>query len=972
MQAGLGALVIPAAAVLSFLVALGATPLLRAAARRWGLVDQPNRRSSHRQVVPRAGGLAIIVAGLAGVGLSHGLTPYPWKLAAFAAGALVVGAIGLWDDRANLPPGPRFAGQVAAACFLVWVTGPLPKLPLPAPLDLALGPMGWVLSVVWIVAVVNFFNFLDGIDGLAGVQGVITGLAIALAGWSPMAQAAGAALAGACAAFLVFNWSPASIFLGDVGSNFLGYSFAALPFLAVTGERAEAVLLVGLSLWFFLADATFTLARRIARGERFYQAHREHLYQRIVDIVGSHARVAAGLGVGAAILSAAALVAWRTRSVAVWWAAVGLAFALFALEAAIAARRPMPLLWELWQTLSSRFHRLSTGPRYLLILGSDALLISLSYYTAFLIRFEGRVGPDAIPTYLQTLPLLLAARLFVHLLFGIHRWSFRLSGFYEAVRLFLACFSGTATFGALLYFLRAPGAPRSVIVIELLLTLVLLGSVRFSPRMLHVWFMDARRSRAGATRALIVGAGSSGDLLLRDLHRSREHTYEVVGFADDDSSKWGTFIGGRPVLGPLSAIPELARRRDVQELLFAIPRMPHTRLCEIVEACAELKLNYKVVPVSFSYLNDRVSSAMLQDLAPEDLLARSETRFDEEEMRGLLRGRRVLVTGAAGSIGSEICRQVARYGPQALVLADINENDLYFLYRQLEQEHPGLPVHAEVADIRDAARLEQLGRRHRVQDVFHAAAHKHVPLMEEAPEEAIKNNVVGCLNVVHMAEAVGASRFVLISTDKAVNPSSVMGASKRIAEMIVRSRADRGRAGFTAVRFGNVLGSAGSVVPLFKQQIAAGGPVTVTHPDCRRFLMTIPEAVGLVILAGLGGYGDLCILEMGEPIRILDLARLMITLSGRVPDRDMPIVFTGLRPGEKLDEELMTAEEASHSRRLRDTVRVIDTQPAPPDLEARIERMAERAHAGDREGLLVEIRALVPAFESASVTPVAD
>jgi FlaA1/EpsC-like NDP-sugar epimerase/UDP-N-acetylmuramyl pentapeptide phosphotransferase/UDP-N-acetylglucosamine-1-phosphate transferase len=956
----------------SFLVVLLATPLCKAAARRFGLIDQPNDRSSHRGAVPRAGGLAIILGALAAVALVHDLG-WDRKLAAFAGGALLVGAIGLWDDRASLPPGPRFAGQLLAALLLLSVTGPLARLPMPKPLDVPLGPLAWPLSILWIVSVLNFFNFLDGIDGLAAGQGLVTGLAISLAGWSPLAQAAGAALAGASAAFLIFNWSPASIFLGDAGSNFVGYSLAALPFLAAPEQRTEAVLLVALSLWFFLADATLTLGRRVARGERFYRAHRQHLYQRLADLCQSHGLVAAGLGLGALVLSGAALLAWRTGSTAAWWSALALAILLFGVEALLAARSAFPGAWRLWQGLAGRMRRLPAAPRYLLVLALDSLLVSLSFYAAFLIRFEGRPAPGVHEAYLECLPLLLAARLFVHVLFGVHRWSFRLSGFYEAVRLTLACFTGTAAFGALLYFLRAPGAPRSVIVIEFLLTLVLLASVRFSPRLVHVWFLDARRARSGTTRALIVGAGSSGDLLLRDLQRSRQHAYDVVGFVDDDASKWGTSIGGRPVLGPLSSIPEVARQRGVDELLFAIPRMPHTRLGEIVEACAELKLTYKVVPVSFSYLNERVSAAMLQDLAPEDLLARSQTHFDEEEMRGLLQGRRVLVTGAAGSIGSEICRQVARHGPQSLVLADINENDLYFLYRHLQQEHPGLQLFAEIVDIRDAPRLAQLGARHRVQDVFHAAAHKHVPLMEETPEEAIKNNVLGCLNVVEMAEAVGAERFVLISTDKAVNPASVMGASKRIAEMIVRSRAGRGRGSFTAVRFGNVLGSAGSVVPLFKRQIAAGGPVTVTHRDCRRYLMTIPEAVGLVILAGLGGFGDLCILEMGEPIRILDLARLMITLSGQVPERDVPIVFTGLRAGEKLDEELMTAEEEAQSRRRRDTIRVIDTPPAPADLAERIERLAERARAGDREGLLSEIRALLPAFESPGVpAPVAD
>jgi FlaA1/EpsC-like NDP-sugar epimerase len=353
---------------------------------------------------------------------------------------------------------------------------------------------------------------------------------------------------------------------------------------------------------------------------------------------------------------------------------------------------------------------------------------------------------------------------------------------------------------------------------------------------------------------------------------------------------------------------------------------------------------------------------MLHDLAPEDLLARSEAEFDEEEMRALLRGRRVLVTGAAGSIGSEICRQVARYGPQALVLADINENDLYFLYRHLEQEHPGLPVFAEVADIRDAERLVQLGRRHRIQDVFHAAAHKHVPLMEETPEEAIKNNVLGCLNVVNMAEAVGAARFVLISTDKAVSPSSVMGASKRLAEFIVRDEAQRSKGRFTVVRFGNVLGSAGSVVPLFKAQIASGGPVTVTHPECTRYLMTIREAVGLVLLSGLHQPADLCILEMGDPIRILDLARMMITMAGRVPDAEIGIVFTGLRSGEKMFEELMSPEEAEAARPFRESIRAIRT-PAPPAsvLEA-IADIEKRAAQGDREGVRAGLARLFPTY----------
>ena len=614
-----------------------------------------------------------------------------------------------------------------------------------------------------------------------------------------------------------------------------------------------------------------------------------------------------------------------------------------------------------------RLRSLRGGPRILLISLLDALVVSVSFYVGFLLRFEGRLGSDSYTLYLRYLPLLLAIRLPLHFAFGIHRWSFRLSGFHEALRVVLAVLTGTAGFASVFFFLRQPGVPRSVIAIEFFMTASLLGAFRFSPRMVQAWRLDAPRSRRGRVRTLIVGAGSAGDLLLRDLQRSDEHSYEVVGFVDDDPAKWGTTLGGRPVLGPLSRLPELARRRNVQELLFAIPRLPASRLREVLSSCAQLKLHYRILPVSFAYLNDRVTAAMLHELEPENLLPRSQTQFDPAEMRRLIEGRRVLVTGAAGSIGSEICRQVAAHGPERLVLVDINENDLYLLSRDLERRFPDLRLAAEIGDIREESRVLQIGQQYEPQDVFHAAAHKHVPLMENAPAEAIKNNVTGCRHVMRMAEEAGSERFVLISTDKAVHPASVMGASKRMAELIVRERADLAvRPAFTAVRFGNVLGSAGSVVPLFKQQIAAGGPVTVTHPDCRRYLMTIPEAVGLVILAGLSGYGDLCILEMGEPMRILDLARLMITMAGGTPGEDVPIVFTGLRPGEKVDEELMTQEEAESSRRLRDMIRVIDTPAPTPDVLARIRWIEELARDGQRDALLRGIQALFPTYAAGS------
>lgn len=614
----------------------------------------------------------------------------------------------------------------------------------------------------------------------------------------------------------------------------------------------------------------------------------------------------------------------------------------------------------------ARLRRFAEWRRYAALLLLDSALIAAAFFVAFLLRFEGLIPPHNLAQFWSALPWLLAIRLTLIFALGLHHWSFRFSGLYEAGRLVLATMTGSAVFVSVFYFLQKEtenvglGPPRSVIVIEFFLTTAFMGALRFSPRFALTWLSERRIARGGElVRAIIVGAGSAGELLLRDLRRSDEHPYVVVGFVDDDPAKRRLSIGGRPVLGTTEDLPRIVLRRRVQQLLFAIPRPPAALIRRVLSLCAELKLSYKTLPVSYAYLSDRASASMLQSLAPEDLLQRGEARFDPGEVRSLVEGRHILVTGAAGSIGSEICRQVAAHGAARLILADINENDLYILYRELGERFPQLSISSEVVSIRDHRRLQQLGAQHRPQDVFHAAAHKHLPLMEWAPEEAVKNNIIGCRDVLQMAEDCGAERFVLISSDKAVEPSSVMGASKLVGEMIVRSRARASSTRLTAVRFGNVLGSAGSVVPIFKAQIARGGPVTVTHPECRRFLMTIPEAVGLVILAGLSRFGELCILEMGEPIRILDLARLMITMTGLVPEKDIPIVFTGLRPGERLEERLMTEEEERTSHVVRETIRVVKAPPPVGDLEARIDHLAGLAHTGDRPRLLSALSEIV-------------
>jgi FlaA1/EpsC-like NDP-sugar epimerase len=598
--------------------------------------------------------------------------------------------------------------------------------------------------------------------------------------------------------------------------------------------------------------------------------------------------------------------------------------------------------------------------RYAIIFAADGVASVVALYVALWLRFDGGIPAS----YMRLLPVaaatLVGLRLACNAFARLHRWSFRLAGLAEALRIGAAALAGTLLFvtASRLLELRIP---RTVFALELFLSASAFGAVRFLPRAIFRWAGMWSQTRAGAPRAIIVGAGHATELLARDLRRTSGAAYQLVGLIDENPHMVRCHIDGIPILGGIRDLPTVIRRHRVAVVLLADSRMPAERIREIVALCATSRVRFKIAPASWAHLERRLSGAMLDDMSPEDLLPRATVAFDESEMRRLIAGRRALVTGAGGSIGGELARQLARNGVQQLVMVDMNENELYLRRLALAEEHPEVDIRCEVADVREAEPLRRLGERYRPQDVLHAAAHKHVPLMEDAPAEAVKNNIFGTLNAVRMAEACGAERFVLISTDKAVNPTSVMGATKRVAELVVRDMARRSGLRVTAVRFGNVLGSAGSVVPIFKHQIARGGPVTVTHPDCTRYFMTIPEAVGLVLLAGLGGHGDLCVLDMGEPIRIADLAGSMITLSGHVPGEDVEIVYTGLRPGEKLSEEMLTEQE-ERSLIVRDRIRVTHSPPPPRDLDVRLAKLKQLAQDGNREAILVALRALVPTY----------
>lgn len=461
-------------------------------------------------------------------------------------------------------------------------------------------------------------------------------------------------------------------------------------------------------------------------------------------------------------------------------------------------------------------------------------------------------------------------------------------------------------------------------------------------------------------KILIIGAGVAGEMVVKEIINHPETGYEIVGLIDDDKKKQDRLVYGKPVLGQRRDIVRVVNEKGVEEIIIAIPSAPGHVVREIVASCEKAKVAFKIVPGIWEIITGDVHLSQIREVKADDLLGRETVRVDLEEVSSYLSSKRVLVTGAGGSIGSELCRQVAAFNPSSLLLLDHAENNLYFLEIELKERGLDFKIIPKIADIRDKERLSQIFGEYRPEVIFHAAAHKHVPLMESNPSEAIKNNVVGSKNLMEEAIGVKAARFVLISTDKAVNPASIMGASKRISEMLMQVY-EESSTKFMAVRFGNVLGSQGSVVPLFKKQIAAGGPVTVTHPEATRYFMTIHEAVSLIIQAGAIGQGqEVFLLDMGEPIKIVNLARDLITLSGFEPDKEIKITYTGLREGEKLYEELLTSGEGTGATFHKE---IFMAKPDRIEKEIFKRQIEELAKERKKERIIEKVSEIIPDYK---------
>lgn len=530
----------------------------------------------------------------------------------------------------------------------------------------------------------------------------------------------------------------------------------------------------------------------------------------------------------------------------------------------------------------------------------------LANYLAFLLRFEFMVLPRYFKVFVYFLPFLILIRLGLYLQFRLHKNLWRYSSINDLVKIIIS-----TTLGSIIFFIvvvliaQETKYPRSIFAIDWLLLITLSGGSRLFIRV----FREYLQSEPSGKRTLLIGAGDAGEMIVRDMKNNPQYAYEPIGFIDDDPYKKGLSIRGVPIFGPISTISEVIEKHRPEEITISMPSAGHKAIKEIYEILKPFNIPIKTLPGMSDILNGKVSVNQIKPLSLEDLLHREPVRTDIKEVKDYITDKTVLVTGGGGSIGSELSRQIAEYRPAHLVLFDRYENGLFDIDFELTRKGR-TNISAIIGDIGDSGGLEHLFSKYKPQIVFHAAAHKHVPLMEYNPLEAVKNNIFGTRNILEATSRHGAESFVMISTDKAVNPANIMGATKRIAELLTISKNRTCSTRFTTVRFGNVLGSNASVVNIFKQQVQKGGPLTVTHPEMKRFFMLIPEAVQLVLIAAASGRGgEIFVFDMGEQISIVDLAENVIRLSGFVPHEDIRIEFTGLRPGEKLYEELFDESE---------------------------------------------------------------
>ncbi len=592
-------------------------------------------------------------------------------------------------------------------------------------------------------------------------------------------------------------------------------------------------------------------------------------------------------------------------------------------------------------------------------------LTALGYMAAFSIRFEFQIPAADYAIMINTLPILILARLAAYYYFKLYSGGWQFVSMQDLINICRSIFWGSVIFLITMVFVnRLEGYPRSILVMEAVFNFILTSGIRVSVRFLNEYKLGV--SSKILKHAMIAGAGKAGVLVLNEIRTNRNLGIRVVGFVDDNDSKIGTNIQGVPVLGKTEDIPELAEKYGVDDVIITIPSAGYKDIVRITEIAHSAHLKTKVLPGLGNLIQEDAFVGQLKEVSLDDLLGRQTVKFKRESDLRLIgkeiNGRGILVTGAGGSIGSELCRQVAQFIPRILILYDRYENSLYELEIELRRKFPNQPILSVVGDILDSAKVNKILEENKVNLIYHAAAYKHVPLMEREPIEAVRNNVFGTLNVAKLAADNRVDKFVFISTDKAVRPANVMGTTKRVAEIIMQGLSGNGSSTrFIAVRFGNVIGSNGSVIPIFRRQIIEGGPVTITHPEATRYFMSIPEAVQLVMTAGaMGKGGEIFLLDMGEPIKILDIAKKLINCSGLKPGKDVEIVFTGLRPGEKLHEELYWQGEGIVPTENKKITMLKPNGVYVDGLYTRLAKLEESSHSNNIQDIYTFLKEIVP------------
>lgn len=599
--------------------------------------------------------------------------------------------------------------------------------------------------------------------------------------------------------------------------------------------------------------------------------------------------------------------------------------------------------------------------RYIILMLIDAILVNLAVYLTLLFRFEGLIPAEYINNFYQLIPVITIITLLFLAGLKIYSRIWQYASIGEMLAILRAVSYSVAVIVLLIYLVPLPHLPRSVYIGSWIMINAFIGASRIGWR---VWRdLNMRADLENFRRIIIAGAGDAGALLAREIHGNPRLRLKAVGFVDDDPTKQHMILSGIPVLGRCADIPGLAEEMDIDEIIIAMPSVSGEIVREIFNLGKNTRARVRILPGVYESTSSSIM-AKIRDVQMEDLLRREPVQIDLRQVAGYVSEKTVLVTGAGGSIGSELCRQLLKFSPEKLVLAECGENELFEIEMELNSEERISRICPELVDVRNRDKLEDVFKKYHPQVVFHAAAFKHVPMMERHPEAAIKNNVFGTQNVAELSHTYRAESFIFISTDKAVNPTSIMGASKRIAELIIKDINSRSKTSFAAVRFGNVLGSRGSVIPTFIKQIERGGPVTVTDPEMTRFFMTIPEAVQLVIQAGaIAQGGEIFVLDMGRAVKIDDLARDLISLSGLQPETDIDIVYTGIRPGEKLYEELFTGrEEMAATRHQRIFISRKELDQGYKEINEYIKSIKAK-DALDRNQVYALVHQLVPEFQ---------